>query len=144
MSEFPQHPFGTVITDTHIRDVMATMHGWEDRYRQVVQWGKQLPKMDERDKHATMTVAGCESQVWLLAHCDDEGIWTFHADSDARIVRGLIAIVFAALNHKKAEQIQAMDIDAYFAQLGLLNHLSASRGNGLRAIVDTIRQSVNA
>ncbi|MGO1296920.1 MAG: cysteine desulfurase sulfur acceptor subunit CsdE [Vibrio sp.] len=144
MSGFPEHPFGSVITDEQVRQVMATLHGWEDRYRQVVQWGKLLPKMDDSDKQATMTVAGCESQVWLLAHCDEEGIWTFHADSDARIVRGLIAIVFAAFNHKNAEQIQAVEVDEYFEQLGLLNHLSASRGNGLRAIVDTIRHSVNS
>ena len=93
-------------------------------------------------KQATVKIAGCESQVWLLAACDENGIWHFHADSDARIVRGLIAIVFAALNHKNTQQIQSIDIEAYFEQLGLLNHLSASRGNGLRAIVDTIRQSV--
>ncbi|SJL82195.1 cysteine desulfurase sulfur acceptor subunit CsdE [Vibrio palustris] len=142
MSEFPDSPFGTIITDTQVVATMATLHGWEDRYRQVVMWGKQLPKMDEGHKQATVKIAGCESQVWLLAACDENGIWRFHADSDARIVRGLIAIVFAALNHKNTQQIQSIDIEAYFEQLGLLNHLSASRGNGLRAIVDTIRQSV--
>ncbi|MGU3841278.1 SufE family protein, partial [Vibrio diabolicus] len=70
-----------------------------------------------------------------------DGVWHFCADSDARIVRGLIALVMAAYDGKTADQIQAFDIDAYFDQLGLVSHLSPSRGNGLKAIVEQIKQT---
>ncbi|MEF1217577.1 SufE family protein, partial [Photobacterium damselae] len=82
--------------------------------------------------------SGCESQVWLHHEVRDHHFY-FIADSDARIVRGLIALVLAAFNGKTAVQIQQFDIDAYFDQLGLINHLSPSRGNGLKAIVEEIK-----
>lgn len=83
-------------------------------------------------------VSGCESEVWLVAEQQGEQ-WFFCADSDARIVRGLIAIVLAALNGKTSAEISAFSMDDYFAELGLLAHLSPSRGNGLQAIVATIQ-----
>lgn len=73
-----------------------------------------------------------------------DGRWYFCADSDARIVRGLIALVMAAFDGKSAEQILAFDIDDYFAKLGLIAHLSPSRGNGLKAIVEQMKQQVQA
>jgi cysteine desulfuration protein SufE len=97
--------------------------------------------MPEALKQENVTVAGCESQVWLVAEQRGEQ-WFFCADSDARIVRGLIALVLAAYDGKAADEIRAFDIEDYFDQLGLIEHLSASRGNGLRAIVDTIKQQV--
>ncbi|QPL52967.1 cysteine desulfurase sulfur acceptor subunit CsdE [Vibrio navarrensis] len=143
MSDFPASPFGHEINCDEIVSVMQGFSGWEDRYRQVILWGKQLPVMPEALKSAQITVAGCESQVWLLSQQRD-GRWYFCADSDARIVRGLIALVMAAFDGKSAEQILAFDIDDYFAKLGLIAHLSPSRGNGLKAIVEQMKQQVQA
>ncbi|OEF26307.1 cysteine desulfurase sulfur acceptor subunit CsdE [Vibrio rumoiensis] len=133
------HPFGTTITATTVIETMSGFTSWEDRYRQVIMWGKLLPKMDEALKQEQLLVAGCESKVWLASEFDGE-YWHFQADSDARIVRGLIALVLAAFHHQTSEHIQQFDTDAYFAQLGLIDHLSPSRGNGLRAIVEQIKQ----
>jgi cysteine desulfuration protein SufE len=141
MNEFPASPFGTDISVDDIVLTMQSFKGWEDKYRQVIQWGKKLPKMSEELKTDHVTVAGCESKVWLVSK-SDAGVWSFHADSDARIVRGLIALVLAAFDGKTTEQIQQFDVDGYFESLGLLSHLSASRGNGLKAIVEQIK-SVN-
>ena len=139
MHSFPDSPFGATITSDDIVEKMATFHGWEDRYRQVIQWGKKLPQMPEELKSEQVIVAGCESQVWLVAQ-QDEDVWHFCADSDARIVRGLIALVMAAFDGKTSQQIQAFDIDDYFERIGLIAHLSPSRGNGLKAIVEQIKQ----
>ncbi|MDC5803825.1 cysteine desulfurase sulfur acceptor subunit CsdE [Vibrio europaeus] len=139
MSPFPQSPFGTEITAEEIAQTMQGFKGWEDRYRQVIQWGKKLPKMPEELKSEQVTVSGCESTVWLVSENSD-GLWHFCADSDARIVRGLIALVMAAFDGKSSQQIQSFDIDAYFDKLGLIAHLSPSRGNGLKAIVEQIKQ----
>ncbi|KII80205.1 cysteine desulfurase sulfur acceptor subunit CsdE [Vibrio renipiscarius] len=144
MSSFPVCLFGYAagsdnITAEHIVEVMQNFQGWEDRYRQVIQWGKKLPVMPEEFKSNQVMVSGCESQVWLVSEQVD-GLWYFSADSDARIVRGLIALVMAAYHGKTSAQIQTFDIDAYFDQLGLVTHLSPSRGNGLKAIVEQIKQ----
>lgn len=138
MSRYPTSPFGREITSEQIVATMQSLHGWEDRYRQVVQWGKKLPQMPDELKSEQVTVSGCESLVWLVGE-SHEGVWHFCADSDARIVRGLIAIVLAAFDGKTAAEIQAFDINDYFDQLGLIAHLSPSRGNGLRAIVEQIQ-----
>ena len=141
MIHIPSTPFGTQILVQDIVTQMQSFHGWEDRYRQVIQWGKKLPTMPEELKSDRMLVSGCESMVWLIGE-QQEGKWYFCADSDARIVRGLIALVLAAFNGKSAEEIRAFDIEAYFENIGLLAHLSPSRGNGLRAIVDQIKQII--
>jgi cysteine desulfuration protein SufE len=138
MSLIQQSPFGSEIQAQDVIETMSRFSAWEDRYRQVIQWGKQLPVLADEYKTELVKVAGCESEVWLVADQID-GIWHFAGDSDARIVKGLIAIVFAALNNKSAAEIAAFDIDNYFSQLGLLAHLSPSRGNGLKAIVEQIK-----
>ncbi|NOI56368.1 cysteine desulfurase sulfur acceptor subunit CsdE [Vibrio coralliilyticus] len=139
MSSFPQSPFGADIQAEDIVTTMQGFKGWEDRYRQVIQWGKKLPAMPDELKSEQVTVSGCESQVWLVSeHLD--GVWHFCADSDARIVRGLIALVMAAYDGKTSAEIQVFNIDEYFEKLGLIAHLSPSRGNGLKAIVEQIKQ----
>ncbi|KFA96385.1 MULTISPECIES: cysteine desulfurase sulfur acceptor subunit CsdE [Vibrio] len=142
MSSDNNNPFGLEINAQDVVDAMAQLKGWEDRYRQVIQWGKKLPVLDESLKQDQVLVAGCESSVWLVL-TQQEGKWQIQADSDARIVRGLIAIVLAAFNGKTSEQILAFDLDEYFAQLNLINHLSPSRGNGLKAIVDVIKSKAS-
>ncbi|MGC9493183.1 cysteine desulfurase sulfur acceptor subunit CsdE [Vibrio genomosp. F10] len=138
MTDFPNTPFGRDITTDDIVATMQSFKGWEDKYRQVIQWGKKLPQMAEEFKTEQVMVSGCESQVWLVSH-SVAGVWSFHADSDARIVRGLIALVLAAFDGKTSEQISEFDVDGYFESLGLISHLSASRGNGLKAIVEQIK-----
>ena len=138
---FPSHPFGSEITSDDVLVVMQTLQGWEARYRQLIVWGKQLPVMPESLKSEQVSVAGCESQVWLVSQ-EQEGVWHFCADSDARIVRGLIALLLAAFEGKTREQILSFDIEGYFSQLGLLAHLSPSRGNGLKAMTDKILQDL--
>ncbi|MGY5650393.1 cysteine desulfurase sulfur acceptor subunit CsdE [Vibrio cincinnatiensis] len=138
---FPSHPFGSEITSDDVLVVMQTLQGWEARYRQLIVWGKQLPVMPESLKSEQVRVAGCESQVWLVSQ-EQEGVWHFCADSDARIVRGLIALLLAAFEGKTREQILSFDIEGYFSQLGLLAHLSPSRGNGLKAMADKILQDL--
>ncbi|PSU45678.1 cysteine desulfurase sulfur acceptor subunit CsdE [Photobacterium frigidiphilum] len=138
----PQHPFGTEITANDIVEQMQAANGWEDRYRTVIQLGKKLPVLPETFKHEELKVSGCESLVWL-AHETQDGQFHFMADSDARIVRGLITLVLAAYEGKNAEEIRAFDIDTYFEQLGLIAHLSPSRGNGLKAIVEQIKALAN-
>ncbi|KGY09144.1 cysteine desulfurase sulfur acceptor subunit CsdE [Vibrio sinaloensis] len=139
MSPFAKSPFGQEISADDIVQTMQGFKGWEDRYRQVIQWGKKLPIMSDALKSDQVTVSGCESQVWLVSQQVD-GKWYFCADSDARIVRGLIALVMAAYDGKSVKEIQAFDVDDYFDKLGLIAHLSPSRGNGLKAIVEQIQQ----
>ncbi|WP_429092813.1 SufE family protein [Aeromonas rivipollensis] len=123
-----------------IRQQFAAAHGWENQYRLIIQLGKQLPALPAEWQTEDNRLKGCESQAWLKSEKGEDGCWHFACDSDARIVRGLIVIVLAALNHQNAEEIQAFDMNGYFAELGLEKHLSPSRGNGLRAIVLAIRE----
>ncbi|MYM57694.1 cysteine desulfurase sulfur acceptor subunit CsdE [Vibrio sp. OCN044] len=139
MSSFPKSPFGSEITVADIVATMQNLKGWEERYRQVILWGKQLPVMPENLKSEQVKVSGCESQVWLVSEKIDD-VWHFSADSDARIVRGLIALVLTPFDGKTSQQIQNFDVEEYFNSLGLISHLSPSRGNGLKAIVEQIKQ----
>ncbi|WP_375058598.1 cysteine desulfurase sulfur acceptor subunit CsdE [Zobellella sp. DQSA1] len=133
------HPFGTTITDQDLRTRFAAVHGWEARYKQLILLAKQLPPLPPEARTEANAIHGCESQAWLQAGQDTQGRWQLHCDSDARIVKGLMAVVLAALNNKTAAEITAFDMEAYFEELQLLPHLSPSRSNGLRAVVDAIK-----
>ncbi|MNH14293.1 Sulfur acceptor protein CsdE [compost metagenome] len=121
-----------------IRQQFAAAKGWENQYRLIIQLGKLLPALPTEWQTEEHRLKGCESQAWLKGEQSGDGRWHFACDSDARIVRGLIVIVLAALNHQRAGEIQTFDVDGYFAELGLEKHLSPSRGNGLRSIVQGI------
>ncbi|MCJ2367022.1 SufE family protein [Aeromonas dhakensis] len=123
-----------------IRQQFAAANGWENQYRLIIQLGKLLPALPAEWQQEEHRLKGCESQAWLKGEKSEDGNWHFACDSDARIVRGLIVIVLAALNHQAADAIQDFDMDTYFSELGLEKHLSPSRGNGLRAIVLAIRE----
>jgi cysteine desulfuration protein SufE len=127
-----------------IRQQFAAAHGWENQYRLIIQLGKLLPALPPEWQQEEFRLKGCESLAWLKGESTEDECWHFACDSDARIVRGLIVIVLAALNHQSAEVIQAFDMEAYFTELGLEKHLSPSRGNGLRAIVLAIRDQASA
>ena len=123
-----------------IRQQFAAANGWENQYRLIIQLGKLLPTLPAEWQQEAFRLKGCESQAWLKGEKSKDGCWHFACDSDARIVRGLIVIVLAALNHQPAAAIHSFDMEGYFTELGLEKHLSPSRGNGLRAIVLAIRE----
>ena len=112
---------------------------WEDKYRFIIDLGKALSGLAETDKVDAHLIRGCQSQVWLTYEAAADGL-TFKMDSDAHIVRGLIAIVLVIVDGRKASEIQQLDIEGAFGQLDLLAHLSVTRGNGLRAMVARIKE----
>ena len=130
--------FGTDITSDDIIDTLGFFDGWEDRYKYIIDLGKELPPLDEADYNDANLVRGCQSRVWLVAEPSD-GKLCFAADSDAFIVKGLLAVVLAAYNGKTPDQVLSFDIEGYFSELNLLKHLSATRGNGLKAMVGRIQ-----
>jgi cysteine desulfuration protein SufE len=112
---------------------------WEDKYRFIIDLGKDLGGLAESDKTDAHLIRGCQSQVWLT-HKTAADRLTFQMDSDAHIVRGLIAVVLVIVDGRKASEIQQLDIEGVFGQLDLLAHLSVTRGNGLRAMVARIKE----
>lgn len=130
--------FGTQITPEDIVEALSFFDSWEDRYKYIIDLGKELPPLPEESRTEENLVRGCQSQVWLT-HREEGGKLYFEADSDAFIVRGLLGVVLAAYNARTPQQIQAFDITAYFDSLNLLKHLSATRGNGLQAMVQRIK-----
>lgn len=126
-----------------LKDTFDFFDDWEDKYRFVIDLGKDLPELAETARTELNLIRGCQSQVWLTFEVQDEKLH-FAMDSDAHIVRGLISIVLIALNHRSAEQILGTDIEALFEELQLLSHLSATRGNGLRAMIARIKQIAEA
>jgi len=130
--------FGTEITPEDIVEALSFFDSWEDRYKYIIDLGKELPGVSPESRTEENLVRGCQSQVWLT-HREEGGTLYFEADSDAFIVRGLLGVVLAAYNARTPQQIQAFDITAYFDSLNLLKHLSATRGNGLQAMVQRIK-----
>lgn len=132
--------FGVDVTSDDIVETLSFFDTWEDRYRYIIDLGKELPPMADELKTDDRIVRGCQSQVWLA--WDEEGArLRFQADSDAHIVRGLLAMVLAAYNGKTRQQILDFDVEDYFARLDLVRHLSPTRGNGLKAMVGRIRDT---
>ncbi|GIU21739.1 SufE family protein [Shewanella schlegeliana] len=111
---------------------------WQERYRQIMLLGKSLPKLDDNLRVESAQVRGCESNAWLY-HSEIDGKHYFIADSDARIVKGLIALLLIACNGKTSNEIGAFSPDCYFTQLGLQGQLSPSRTNGLLALAKAIK-----
>ncbi len=131
-------PFGVSITTEDITDTLSFFDSWEDRYKYIIDLGKELPPMEEAKKNDDHIVRGCQSQVWIDFQQRDGAVF-FEVDSDAFIVKGLLGVVLAAYNGKKPAQILNFDVEAYFEEIGLVKHLSPTRGNGLRAMVKKIR-----
>lgn len=133
-----QNPFGTTISSDDIIETLSFFDSWEERYKYIIDLGKSLPNMETSLKNDEHLVRGCQSQVWINSNPIDGKIW-FEADSDAFIVKGLLGLVLAAYNGKSSSAILGFDIEGYFDTLGLLKHLSPSRGNGMRAMVLKIK-----
>jgi len=138
----------TVTTLDEIVDNFSLLEEWDDRYRYVIELGRALSPLAERDRTEVNKVQGCASQVWLATtvHPDGQGgpLLTFSGDSDAHIVRGLIAILFAMFSGKRARDILSTDAIAVFGRLGLREHLTPQRSNGFRSMVERIRADARA
>jgi cysteine desulfuration protein SufE len=116
---------------------------WEDRYRYVIDRGKEMAPLDEALKVPATKVDGCASQVWLHVMIEG-GIFRFDGESDAMIVRGLIAVLRTLYNGLPVDEVAGVDARTELARLGLNEHLSAQRSNGLRAMIERIRQVAGA
>ena len=131
------------MTIDEIRDNFALLDDWDDRYRYVIELGRTLAPMPESEHSAANKVQGCASQVWLSKQIDrsgsDEPVLKYLGDSDAHIVRGLIAILLTLHSGRTPRQILATDAIALFDEFGFREHLTPQRSNGLRAMVERIR-----
>ena len=123
-----------------LKETFEFFDDWEDKYKFVIDLGRELPDMDVADKIEVNLIRGCQSQVWLTYQQAPDGTLEFVIDSDAFIVRGLVSIVLLAFNAKRPEAILAFDIEAVFEELELIQHLSLTRGNGLRAMIQRVRE----
>lgn len=133
--------------DSQIEKLKTTFEmlpDWEERYRFIIDLGRKLEPMPEADKSDEHKVRGCMSQVWLTAETKENGaqgpVMRFRGDSDAHIVRGLIAVLFMIYSNKHAREIVDTDIRQIFEDLQLEQHITANRRNGLHSMVETIRR----
>ena len=131
-----------------IIDNFAVLDDWDDRYRYLIELGRELPPLAEAAHRDANKVQGCASQVWLDTQVRRDGgsepVLTFAGDSDAHIVRGLIAILFAIFSGKPARDILAADALALFERMGLREHLTPQRSNGFRSMVERIKSDARA
>ncbi len=126
-----------------IADTFEFLDSWEDRYRHVIELGRAMPELDEAFKVPATKVEGCASQVWILPEVTGTGAgarFDFRGDSDAMIVRGLIAMLHALYAGLTVGEVLRVDAQAEFARLGLDRHLSSQRSNGVRAMIGRVRE----
>lgn len=130
-----------------IAETFEFLDDWEDRYRHVIELGRAMDPLEDALRVPATKVEGCASQVWLVPAIEGEGpgaVFRFRGDSDAMIVRGLIAVLRALYDDLSVAEVGAVDARAEFERLGLNDHLSAQRSNGLRAMVERIRKHAAA
>ena len=136
------------MTIDEIIDNFSLLDEWDDRYRYVIELGRSLAPLDERERTSTNKVQGCASQVWLATTVRPDGaegpVLSFVGDSDAHIVRGLIAILFAIYSGKHAGDILKTDAIGLFERMGLKEHLTPQRSNGFRSMVERIKSDARA
>ena len=126
----------------HIQDLIddfAFLDDWEDRYMHVIELGKALPALSAEERNEVTKVKGCVSQVWLVKSQDDDGTLSYRGDSDAHIVKGLVAVTLTLYSGQTPQSILDIDAKAVFEDLGLAEHLSMQRSNGLAAMVARIQ-----
>ncbi len=131
------------MTIDEITENFSLLDDWDDRYRYVIELGRALQPLTARDHNDANKVQGCASRVWLATSVCPDGaagpVLTFSGDSDAHIVRGLIAILFAVFSGRHANDILSTDALALFERLGLREHLTPQRSNGFRSMVERIK-----
>lgn len=119
----------------------TALQGWEQRARLLMQWGERLEPLGETERSDEHRVQGCESNVWLVADSRD-GHWNFRAYSDARLLRGLLALLLVRVEGLPADELAAIDLPDWFDQLGLGRQLSPSRSNGLNAVLKRMQDLI--
>jgi cysteine desulfuration protein SufE len=131
-----------------IIDNFSLLDDWDDRYRYLIELGRELPPLAEAAHNDANKVQGCASQVWLDTSVRPNGaggpVLSFAGDSDAHIVRGLVAILFAIYSGKSAKEILGLNAVTLFERMGLREHLTPQRSNGFRSMVERIRSDANA
>ncbi|EGT5185781.1 cysteine desulfurase sulfur acceptor subunit CsdE [Cronobacter sakazakii] len=135
------HPFGASITPDTLRKTFGPLTQWEDKYRQLILLGKQLPALPEELKQEAQEIPGCENRVWLGYEKRPDGGLHFYGDSEGRIVRGLLAVLLTAVEGKTPQELQEHSPLALFDELGLRAQLSASRGQGLAALAQAVQNA---
>lgn len=135
------HPFGTTVTPDTLRHCFAPLHQWEEKYRQIILLGKQLPALSDELKAQAREIPGCENRVWLGYTVTSTGAMHFFGDSEGRIVRGLLAILLTAIEGRSANELATADPLALFDELGLRGQLSASRTQGLAALSEAVSEA---
>lgn len=129
------------MTLTELEDTFALLDNWEERYQLIIDLGRQLEPLPDDAYTDANKVRGCMSQVWMVATADDDTPPHIHilADSDAHIVKGLIAILLIVFSGRPADEIAALDVEPIFERLGLIQHISVNRRNGFYAMIQRIR-----
>jgi cysteine desulfuration protein SufE len=139
---------GAMADIKEILDNFSVLDDWDDRYRYLIELGRELPPLAPAAHNDANKVQGCASQVWLETKSRPNGaggpVLTFAGDSDAHIVRGLIAVLFAIFSDKSAREILAADALELFERMGLREHLTPQRSNGFRSMVERIRSEAQA
>lgn len=129
----------------HIKTSLELLPDWEERYRFIIDLGSDLEPINDAERIEANRVHGCMSQVWLVADSPaEDDTLHFRGDSDAHIVRGLVAILLTIYGDKSAREIDAIDINAVFQDLNLEQHISMNRRNGLYSMVETIQRLARA
>ena len=127
-----------------LAEEFATLDDWEDRYRYIIDLGRELEPLSEAEHAEANKVRGCASQVWLVTEPGSDGVLQYRGDSDAHIVRGLIAILLRLYSGRRPAEILGFDANAAYARLGLAGALSAQRSNGLFSMVERMRKDAAA
>lgn len=131
---------------TEISENLEFLDDWEDRYRYVIELGQSVPPITDDERNAQNKISGCVSQVWLVVEEDKNipGVLNFRGDSDAMIVKGLVAVLFALYAGKTAQEIVAIDAVEVMDKLGLREHLTSQRSNGLLSMIQRIHAEAKA
>jgi cysteine desulfuration protein SufE len=139
IASLSESPFGSEIKSGDIKDTLIFFDDWEDRYRYIIDLGKELSTVPVSYRTDENLIVGCQSQVWLICEYDEiNNMLLMAVDSEAQIVKGLAAIVLSAFNKRTPQAVTDFNIDAFFTDIDLFSHLSSMRGNGLRAMVKKI------
>ncbi|MFP9230617.1 cysteine desulfuration protein SufE [Pectobacterium cacticida] len=122
----------------------ARCSGWEEKYLYIIELGERLDPFPDEWRNPDNVISGCQSQVWIVVRPDEQGIITLHGDSDAAIVKGLIAVVFSLYQGLTAQEIVTLEVRPFFESLALTQHLTPSRSQGLEAMLRAIHAQAAA
>lgn len=131
------------MTRDELIETFSLLDDWEERYGFVISLGEDMPEMDDVMKTDNALVPGCTSRVWMVPDLSKEGVFDFYGDSDAHIVKGLIAVLKILYGGMSMNDVKTYNIDAVFAELGLNDHLSPNRRNGFNSMVGRIQSYVS-